>query len=76
MKIISEMSLKDFEFWSGGADRAKLLTDAEFDTIENYFEDIFPDGATDTQINDMFWFDFESICDYLGTTEDEIFGRE
>jgi len=31
MKIISEISLRDFKFWSGGEDRATNCTDEQLD---------------------------------------------
>ena len=66
MKIYTEQSLKDFEFWSGARDRAKYLTDDQFDTIESILEDAYPDGMTDTEINDFFWFEEDTIADWLG----------
>ena len=35
MKIYSEKSLKDFEFWSGAKDTVKYLTEDEINLIEN-----------------------------------------
>ena len=58
--------MKDFEFWSGARDRAKYLTDDQFDTIEAILEDAYPDGMTDTEINDFFWFEEDTIADWLG----------
>lgn len=66
MKIYTEQSLKDFEFWSGARDRVKYLTDDQFDTIEAILEDAYPDGMTDTEINDFFWFEEDTIADWLG----------
>ena len=66
MKVYTEQSLKDFEFWSGARDRAKYLTDDQFDTIEAILEDAYPDGMTDTEINDFFWFEEDTIADWLG----------
>lgn len=66
MKIYSELDLKRFEFWSGAADNAKLLTDEEMDQIESTLEELFPDGASETEINDLFWFDFETVVEWIG----------
>lgn len=76
MTIRTETNLKYFNFWSGAADRAGLLTFKELDTIENELENIYPDGLTDTELNDLFWFDFDFICELIGTTEDDVFNRE
>ncbi len=75
MKVINEKNLKDFEFWSGAKDRAQYLTEEEFDTIEQTLEECYPDGMTETEINDFFWFDFETVAEWIGTTEEEIFNR-
>ena len=66
MKVYTEQSLKDFEFWSGARDRVKYLTDDQFDTIEAILEDAYPDGMTETEINDFFWFEEDTIADWLG----------
>jgi hypothetical protein len=66
MKIYSETSLKDFEFWSGAAETAKYLTDEEFDTIESMLEDCNPDGMSETEVNDFFWFEEDIIAEWLG----------
>jgi len=76
MKIYSEESLANFNFWSGGKDRAKHLTYTELEAIEAILEDIYPDGIDATQLNDLFWFDFASIAEWLGITEDEVLARE
>lgn len=76
MKITSETSVKDFEFWSGAKDRAILLTDSELDQIEQTLDELYPEGMTDTELNDLFWFDFEEVCRWIGETEEEVFERE
>lgn len=66
MKIYCEKSLSDFEFWSGAKDRTKFLTIEDFDTIETLLEDLYPDGMSETQINDLFWFEEDTIAEWLG----------
>lgn len=66
MKITTEKSLKNFEFWSGALDRVKYLTDEELDTIEAILEELNPDGLSDTEINDTFWFGDDEIAYWLG----------
>jgi len=65
MKIYEEKSLRDFEFWSGAADTAKYLTEDELDTIEGIIEDL-PWTMSDTELNDLFWFDDDTIAEWLG----------
>lgn len=76
MKIYKEESLSDFEFWSGARDNAKYLTDDEFDRIEVELECQYPDGMSETEVNDLFWFDFDWVCSLIGETEDSVLSRE
>ena len=65
MKISSELNLVNFEFWSGAEDHS--FTDSELKEIEFHFEDLFHDIApTETQINDLFWFEEEYLCECIG----------
>jgi len=67
MKIISEdKRLRDFDFWSGAKDTVNYLTSDELDIIEDMLEDAYPDGMTETQLNDLFWFDTDVIAEWLG----------
>lgn len=66
MKIYTENSLRNFEFWSGAKDTAKYLTHNELDTIETVLEELYPDGVDETTINDIFWFDDDWIAELLG----------
>ena len=66
MKAYKEMNLRDFEFWSGAKSNAETLTDEQLDMVESILEDAFPDGLDETQINDIFWFDFDTIREWLG----------
>jgi hypothetical protein len=66
MKIIKEENLSNFEFWSGAKDTAKYLTEEEFNTIESVLEDMNPEGMTQTAVNDLFWFEEDTIADWIG----------
>lgn len=67
MKIYTEKSLNSFEFWSGAKDTIKYLTESELDTIEAILEDCAPEeGYSDSDINDFFWFEDNTIADWLG----------
>ena len=70
MTIKTEQSLRNFEFWCGARTNAEQLTAEELDSVENELEDIYPDGMTDTEINDLFSFDFEYVCELIGLEYD------
>lgn len=78
MKIYKEESLRNFAFWSGAADHVKYLTGKEMDIIESTLEGIAPEeGYSETDINDLFWFDEDTIAEWLGYGSfDEIMERE
>lgn len=76
MKLYREESLSRFEFWSGAKDTVKYLTESELDTIESYLDELYPEGMTDTEINDFFWFEDDTIAEWLGYNDfDEIMNR-
>lgn len=71
MKIYSEKSLRNFEFWNGAKENANELTFEQLDEVENILEDLYPEGMDETEINDFFWFDFDTIKEWLGITDEE-----
>lgn len=66
MKIYTEKSLHDFDFWAGAVHKVNQLTLCELDMIETMLEDINPDGMDETEINDFFWFEGDTIANWLG----------
>ena len=70
MKITSEMSLKNFKAWSGAKDTLnKLIELDKCDELEFILNDLYPDGLTESQLNDILWFDDEWIYETLGIEE-------
>ncbi len=77
MIIRQEIALRDFEFWSGGKDRADNCSAEELDSLEDIFEETATEeGWTETAINDMFWFEFDTLAQYLGYEDEEDFDRK
>lgn len=72
MKIYTEQSLSNFEFWSGAKNNAERLTDEQLDEVDAMLEDSYPNGMAETTINDLFWFDFETICEWLGIDPESL----
>lgn len=73
MKIYKEESLRNFEFWSGAKDRAARLTLEQLDQVERILEGCYPEGISGTEVNDLFWFDFDAVCEWLDIPgEDEL----
>jgi L-rhamnose mutarotase len=73
---LSQKTLREFDFWSGGEDRAKLLTLDELEVVENWINET-GSVMTETEINDMFWFDFDTICEeLLGLDPETVYNRK
>ncbi len=64
MKIYSELDLTNFEFWSGATEHS--FTYSELKELEYHIEELFFDGASETQINDLFWFEENFLCGLIG----------
>lgn len=72
VKIIS--TLDDYKPWSGAKDTYEAIVDAgKVDDLDFYLEDTYPEGLTMTELNDLLWFDGDSVLSDLGIyTEDAI----
>lgn len=72
MKITSEISIRNFDAWSGAKDTAETIINAgkanEFDSL---IEELYPEGIGETELNDILWFDSEWVFNQLGITEEE-----
>ena len=68
MKIYNEInSFNNFNFWSGAKDTVAELDDDELNTIFSMLEAEEPEeGYSETGINDFFWFENDTIAEWLG----------
>lgn len=72
MKIIKEMEIRDFEAWSGAVYTLnKIIEFDKCDEFDNLIDELYPDGLTDTELNDILWFEEEWIFESLGINEDD-----
>ena len=71
MKITSEKSLSNFEFWGGAKRNAEELSLSQLNEVEEILEDLYPNGMDETCLNDLFWFEFDTIKEWLGISEEE-----
>lgn len=67
MKIIKEIDgLTDFEPWSSAVSTYETLTYEQLKQLDSILEECYPEGATDTEINDLLRFDTDWIAEMLG----------
>lgn len=74
MKWYVNDSLSNFKFWSYAKESADKLTTRQFDIVEGILETSAPEeGWDETDINNLFWFDFDKVCQWLGYPDEEAF---
>ena len=66
MRVYKEVDAYNFDFWSGAKDTVKYLTDEEVNMIFEMLEELYPEGMDETQVNDFFWFEDDTIAEWLG----------
>ena len=71
--IKKEISIEDFEPWSGAVDWYEWYMNCEDDIhqfINEYIEDVFIDGCTETESNDFFWFELYDVLTEYGMIDE------
>lgn len=75
MKIYKDESLRGFEWWSGAVATADRIWEEQgsegFDQLEAILEDLYPDGIDETDLNDLLWFDADTVYEWLGIDDEE-----
>ncbi len=72
MKIISEQSISEFNAWNGAKETQQIIIDNDKENdFDLLIEEIYPEGLTDGQLNDLLWFDSEWIFEQLGISEED-----
>ena len=67
MTITYELDLNSFKAWSGAVDTLeRIQREGKCAELENVLEELYPDGMTETELNDLLWFDSESVYEWLG----------
>lgn len=76
MKIWSDDSIRNFNFWSGARDTVDDLFDSDFDILEPILEEYFDGEVEDVDLNDFFWFERDTIASWLGYEDYEELIRD
>ena len=67
MTITYELDLNRFEAWSGAKETLeRIQCEGKCDLLEQILDDIYPDGMTETELNDLLWFESETVYEWLG----------
>ena len=77
MTITYELDLERFEAWSGAKETLeRVQREGRCGELENILEELYPEGMTETQLNDLLWFDSESVYEWLGIRSEEQIEKE
>ena len=75
MKIYKEDSLSNFEWWSGAVATADRIWEERgtegWNELEAILEDAYPDGMDETELNDLLWFEPDTVYEWLGIGDEE-----
>ena len=72
MKVITETNLRGFNAWSGAVDTKNLIISLGLEEeFEMLIDELYPDGLSDTELNDILWFDSDWVLEDLGIKEEE-----
>ena len=67
MTYTVETSLENFPAWSGAVHTLDVLIEKDLcDTVEACLADVLGEYPTDTEINDMLWFETDAIAEWCG----------
>lgn len=77
MTITYELDLNSFQAWSGAVDTLeRIQREGKCAELENVLEELYPDGMTETELNDLLWFDSESVYEWIGISSEEQIEKE
>lgn len=72
MIIKTDIYLSEFEAWSGAVSTLdRIKEEGKCDELEAMLEELYPDGMTATELNDMLWFDDEWLFEVLGIEDED-----
>lgn len=79
MKVYSEVSLIDFNFWGGAKDTVEELYEEDFDIIQSAIEEMECDKngmIEEVDLNDIIWFERDWIARILSYEDFEELIRD
>ena len=73
MKTFNEnTTLVNFDAWSGAVDtKERIMQEGKADEFDNLIDELYPDGLSETQLNDILWFEEDWIFEMLDISDEE-----
>jgi uncharacterized coiled-coil DUF342 family protein len=68
------MDIYDYEPWSGAVyTYERIAREGKLDELDGVLEEVYPEGIDETELNDLLWFEPETVYEWLDMrTETEI----
>lgn len=64
--VKQEISILNFDAWQGAlSTKNKIIELGLVDKFDSWIESVYPDGITSTELNDLLWFDPDSIFENI-----------
>ena len=73
MRVYNDnLTLVNFNAWSGAVEtKETIINEGKAEQFDNLIEELYPDGLTETTLNDLLWFEDEWIFEMLGIELEE-----
>ena len=77
MTITYELDLSRFEAWDGAVNTLdRIRREGKCEELEDFLESEHPDGMTETELNDLLWFNADEVYDWLGMRSEKQINAE
>lgn len=65
-------TLMDFDAWSGAVEtKETIIENGKGEEFDYLIDELYPDGLTETELNDILWFETDWIYKQLNIREDD-----
>lgn len=72
MKITYELDLATFKAWSGAVDTLdRIREEGKCEEMEFLLDELYPDGMSETELNDLLRFDSDWVFETLGISDED-----
>ena len=73
MKTFNEnVTLVNFNAQSGAVEtKERIINEGKAEQFDSLIEELYPDGLSETALNDLLWFEEDWVFEMLGITEDQ-----
>jgi hypothetical protein len=72
MKTFNETNLVNFNAWSGAVEtKERIINEGKAKDFDNLIDELYPDGLSETHLNDLLWFEEDWLFEHLGIEDEE-----